>query len=124
MKNKQDNSTKNKNNYKFECMLHPLYANETCLDEWGVACLFNESETQGVEYNFCVDGGKNLSAIYKMEYSESTDYMVTDPNQFVHYEIDFSSPNWEKELKDAMINAFEHFFPPMSQQSVPHSPSI
>ena len=92
--------------YEFECNMSDEYKDiET--DEWGCAFVWVDIwiETIGVEYNFCIDGGKNCSAIYKMKYDEEKEYNVTDYDTFIHYEINFDNENWKEELEEAMCKA-------------------
>ena len=77
-------------------------------EEWGMAYMWLDNI--GVEYNFSVDSGGNYSAIYKMVFNEESDYMETDYDTFIHYEIDFSNPDWKEHLKDAMKEALIRFF--------------
>ena len=89
--------------YKFECNIDEWYKYiET--DEWGCAYVWIGKDA-GVEYNFCIDSGNNCSAIYKMEMNG--EYMETDSNSFIHYEIDFDDADWQEKLKDAMCRALE-----------------
>lgn len=84
-------------------------ADTNYFDEWGCAFV-SLGEEIGVEYNLCVDNGKNCSAIYKVSYNEKDDYIETDYNKFIHYKIDFDNPKWRKELKNAMCEALIKFF--------------
>ena len=88
--------------YEFECNMSDEYKDKET-DEWG--CAFVWLNDIGVEYNFCIDSGNNCCAIYKMEINEETDYMETDYDTFIHYEIDFDNENWEQELENAMCKA-------------------
>lgn len=64
----------------------------------------NEDGTQtiGVEYQYSVTEETNSSAIYLMQYDAVEENMITDTDNFVHYEIDFSADDWEYKLKTEM----------------------
>lgn len=94
--------------YEFECNMSDEYKNRVHCDEWGCASIFYGDV--GVEYNFCIDGEINCCAIYKMETNEESDYMETDYNTYIHYEIDFDNENWEQELENAMCKALIEFY--------------
>lgn len=100
---------KNKKHTRFECYISEGYDNTSYCDEWGVATLWI-NDNQGVEYNLCIDGELNSSAIYKMEYNERCEEWTTDYSIFEHYEVDFSNANWKNELKKAMYEAAKKFF--------------
>ena len=96
-----------KPNFEFECNMSDEYKDmET--DEWG--CAFAYLDNIGVEYNFCIDGGENSCAIYKMKLNEETEYFETDYDTFIHYEIDFDNKYWIQELKEAMCKALIEFY--------------
>ena len=98
---------KTRKDYSFGCNMDKGYKNiET--DEWG--CAFIWVGNKGVEYNFCIDSGENLCAIYKMELNEKTDYMETDHDTFIHYEINFDEADWVEKLENAMCEALIEFF--------------
>lgn len=88
--------------YSFECNMSEEYGTYNSHDEWG--CAIVSFGNIGAEYNFCIDGGKNLSAIYKTELNPATDCIETDTSTFIHYEIDFSNPEWKSELETAMYS--------------------
>ena len=94
---------------RFECCISEGYDDTSYCDEWGAATLWL-NDNQGVEYNLCIDGELNSSAIYKMEYDERCEEWTTDYNAFEHYEVDFSNANWRKELEKAMHEAAKKFF--------------
>ena len=98
---------KHNSNYEFECNISDEYKDKET-DEWG--CAFVWLDNIGVEYNFCIDGGINSCAIYKMKLNEETDYMEIDYDTFIHYEINFSNKNWIEELKNAMCKALIEFY--------------
>lgn len=91
---------------EFECNINKSYAGYDCIDKWGAAFVWL-NEFIGVEYNFCIDCGKNFSAIYLMTYQDGQ--MSTDYNEFVHYEIDFDKDNWKELLKKEMIKVAKYF---------------
>ena len=90
--------------YEFECNMSNEYKTYKNHDEFGCAFVWLGEEI-GVEYNFAIDGGENFSAIYKMELNHKTDYMETDYDAYIHYEVDFNNINWEKKLENAMCEA-------------------
>lgn len=92
--------------YEFECNMSEEYKDSE-IDEWG--CAFIWLNDIGVEYNFCIDSGENSCAIYKTEINEETDYMETDYDKYIHYEIDFDNENWKEELENAMCEALIKF---------------
>ena len=99
---------KARDGYEFECNMNESYKDiET--DEWGCALAWIGND-KGVEYNFCIDSGENLCAIYKMELNEKTGYMETDGNTFIHYEIDFDEADWVEKLENALCEALMEFF--------------
>ena len=94
-------------NYEFECNISNEYSNNQNCDEWGAAFLWGDDGSLGVEYNFCIDGSTNSSAIYKMQMKD--EYMETDYSTFIHYEIDFSKDDWQAILAQSMIQAYKKF---------------
>lgn len=94
--------------YEFECNLTEDYKDEDDCDEWASAFVWFGDI--GVEYNFCIDNSTNeminSSAIYKTEINE---YLTTDYDKFVHYEIDFDNENWMEDLENAMCKALIEF---------------
>lgn len=88
--------------YEFECNIEKTDGD---IDEWGAAFVWL-GEDIGVEYNLCIDGNYNCSAIYKMQMNNDG-CMATDYSSFIHYEIDFDDVDWEDKLKDAMCDALE-----------------
>jgi len=61
--------------------------NEDCCDYWGAG--FAWYKNYGVEYNFCVDGEEN-------------DYMETDHDKYIHYEINFEEKDWKERFLEKM----------------------
>lgn len=101
------NELKNNPRYDYKCSINPdEYIGNDSYDKWGVSgvSIAFLGRDIGVEYNICMDTGENYSAIYYMEMGEDG-YIETDYNKFIHYEIDFSNDDWEKELEDAMCKA-------------------
>lgn len=74
--------------------------NEDCCDYWGAG--FAWYKNYGVEYNFCVDGEENASAIYLMRYNPNMDYMETDHDKYIHYEINFEEKDWKERFLEKM----------------------
>ena len=111
---------KNRNDYYFNCDLTKKrvlneVADTNSFDEWSCTFISLENSARlgekiGVEYNLCVDNGKNLSAIYKVDYNEETNCIETDYSKFVHYEIDFDNPRWKEKLENAMCKTLIEFF--------------
>ena len=101
-----------KDGYEFECNMSVEFDNYKYYDEWG--CAYVWLDNIGVEYNFCIDNSTNeminCCAIYKIEMNDKTDYMETDYDTFIHYEIDFNNENWESELENAMCKALVEFY--------------
>lgn len=69
-------------------------------DYWGAGFAWYKS--YGVEYNFCVDGEENASAIYLMRYNSEIDDMETDHDKYIHYEIDFEEKDWKERFLEKM----------------------
>ena len=106
---------KNRDGYEFECNISKEESvtsinNSNYHDEWGCAFIWL-GEKIGVEYNLCVDNTTDetidCSAIYKMELNE---FMETDYNEFVSYEINFDNAEWEQNLENAMCMALIELF--------------
>lgn len=97
--------------YEFECELNKeTYGDKhSSYDEWGCAYIWLGEEI-GVEYNLCIDGVENCSAIYKMKLNKEIDYMETDTDTFVHYEINFKDNDWKEKLENAMCQAMIEMF--------------
>ena len=74
--------------------------NEDCCDYWGAG--FAWYKNYGVEYNFCVNGEENASAIYLMRYNPNMDYMETDHDKYIHYEINFEEKDWKERFLEKM----------------------
>lgn len=69
-------------------------------DYWGAGFAWYKS--YGVEYNFCVDGEENASAIYLMRYNSEIDDMETDHDKYIHYEINFEEKDWKGRFLEKM----------------------
>lgn len=69
-------------------------------DYWGAGFAWYKS--YGVEYNFCVDGEENASAIYLMRYNSEIDDMETDHDKYIHYEINFEEKDWKERFLKKM----------------------
>lgn len=98
---------KEREDYEFECNIGESYKDKET-DEWGCASVWIGD--MGVEYNFCIDGGENYCAIYKMEFDHKTGYAETDYDVYEHYEIDFDDEHWMENLENAMCKALIEFF--------------
>lgn len=103
--------------YEFECNMSneykEYYKEYDSYDEWGCAFVWL-GENIGAEYNFAIetynDEVYTACAIYKMKFNNKADYMETDYDTFIHYDIDFNNENWEEELENAMCKAIIKFF--------------
>ena len=91
-------------NYEFELNMDDSYRDYKYIDEWGCALIWFEEYGYGAEYNFCLDGEIDSSAIYLVEYNDETDDWEDKTYWFEHYEIDFNNPNWKTELEKAMYD--------------------
>lgn len=87
------------------------YSDARDCDVWGAAiCWYieNGKEMIGAEYNYCKEGGHDMSAIYSMRYNGDPDdpdsRIETDGCDFQHYEIDWTKPDWNTQLLNAMQN--------------------
>ena len=88
--------------YEFELNMNKEdYQNKMCIDEWGVAYLWDNIHQIGAEYNYAIDDGENYCAIYMFE--ESDDKIWTDTSRYRHYEIEWDKDDWALRLKNAMI---------------------
>lgn len=99
---------KHSNGYEFECNMSKEYKTYENHDEWGCAFVWF-GENIGAEYNFSVDEGESFCAIYKVEFNNKTDYMETDYDTYVHYDVNFDNNNWKEELENAMCKALIKF---------------
>lgn len=103
---------KEMNGYEFECNMSDEYKDYDICDEWG--CAFVWLGNIGAEYNFCIDINREnkeiytACAIYKIEFDNN--YMKTNYDIFVHYDIDFNKSNWKEELENAMCKALIEFY--------------
>lgn len=95
---------KNKREYEFDCFLEKGYGDKECWDEWGVATVILNKDF-GAEYNLCFDEGVNQSAIYPWFWDG--EFYSTDTCYFQHYEVDFTQPDWEQKLYEAMVDVAE-----------------
>ena len=59
-------------------------------------------EDIGVEFEFCIENGENYSAIYRMDMNKAGDDFETDHDEFYHYEIDPTDPEWKANLEIEM----------------------
>lgn len=87
-----------------------LEAKVNGVDEWGIIEYGNEY--QCVEYNFCIDSSTdkiiNESAFYPATKDENGWH--TDCSHFFHFEVDFESPTWKKNLEEGARKAYEEIF--------------
>ena len=85
-----------------------IVAEQEFIDEWGVVQCCDEASGLGVEYNFCIDWYQgemyNECAFYTMHYNPDQNWWDTDPDDFVHYEIDFNDPDYRKKIKEFAIS--------------------
>lgn len=89
--------------YEFECNIsEEMLSGEVTLP--GAAYIwFNDI---GVEFEFCIiENGENYSAIYRMDMNKAGDDFETDHDEFCHYEIDPTDPEWKTNLEIAMCKA-------------------
>lgn len=88
--------------YEFECNIsEEMLSGEVTLP--GAAYIrFNDI---GVEFEFCIENGENYSAIYRMDMNKAGDDFETDHDEFCHYEIDPTDPEWKANLEIAMCEA-------------------
>lgn len=90
---------------RFELNIDDRYADMDMVDEWGCAYYYGDNGT-GVEYNLYRDDMDNCSAIY---WFESDEYLSTNYDEYVHYEIDFSDDEWEYKLQSKMEEVYNYF---------------
>ena len=96
-------TTESETNNKFECNIsEEMLSGEVTLP--GAAYIrFNDI---GVEFEFCIiENGENYSAIYRMDMNKAGDDFETDYDEFCHYEIDPTDPEWKANLEIAMCEA-------------------
>lgn len=89
--------------YEFECNIsEEMLSGEVTLP--GAAYIrFNDI---GVEFEFCIiENGENYSVIYRMDMNKAGDDFETDHDEFCHYEIDPTDPEWKTNLEIAMCKA-------------------
>lgn len=65
-------------------------------DTWGVITVWNDKLERGAEYNYCIEDGDNMSAIYLTFEDE------TDTSTYESYVVDFKDPYWKRKLIDRM----------------------
>lgn len=89
--------------YDYEVLIDETYADYDDIDEFGSAFVWIGDGKLSCEYNLCLQGGVNCSAIYIMRQNENNECcMITDYDDFKHYEIDFKNANWEQNLVKTM----------------------
>lgn len=86
--------------YEFECNIsEEMLSGEVTLP--GAAYIWLNDI--GVEFEFCIiENGENYSAIYRMDMNKAGDDFETDYDEFCHYEIDPTDPEWKANLEIAM----------------------
>lgn len=85
--------------YEFECNIsEEMFSGEVTLP--GAAYIWFEDI--GVEFEFCIENGENYSAIYRMDMNKAGDDFETDHDEFYHYEIDPTDPEWKANLEIEM----------------------
>lgn len=99
-KNKYDETLEESiKNYEFECNIsEEMFSGEVTLP--GAAYIWFEDI--GVEFEFCIENGENYSAIYRMDMNKAGDDFETDHDEFYHYEIDPTDPEWKANLEIEM----------------------
>lgn len=99
IRNAAEQAKKQLFSYEFELNISDEYKNFTDHSEWGAAFVWFDNGV-GAEYNFCIQNGKNSSAIYRMRLINGE--WDTDYSDFRHYEIRFEDPDWAEALKKEM----------------------
>lgn len=99
IRNAAEQAKKQLFSYEFELNISDEYKNFTDHSEWGAAFVWFDNGV-GAEYNFCIQNGKNSSAIYRMRLRNGE--WDTDYSDFRHYEIRFEDPDWAEALKKEM----------------------
>lgn len=93
--------------YEYEVNIDPTEVDKDGWDDWDAGYLWLDNK-HGVNYNLYYDGGECSSAIYKMDCDG--EYIETDSDTYIHYEIDFNDEDWEQKLVYAMAKAAEKFW--------------
>ena len=75
----------------------------SCIDMWGCASCVRLGTDYGCEYNYCIDGEYDCSAIYLYFWNEKTEEYETDTSCYRHYEVDFCKDDWADRLKAEMM---------------------
>ena len=85
--------------YEFECNISEEMFSEGVILPGAAYIWF---EDIGVEFEFCIENGENYSAIYRMDKNKAGDDIETDHDEFYHYEIDPTDPEWKANLEIEM----------------------
>lgn len=85
--------------YEFECNISEEMFSEGVILPGAAYIWF---EDIGVEFEFCIENGENYSAIYRMDMNKAGDDFETDHDEFYHYEIDPTDPEWKANLEIEM----------------------
>lgn len=85
--------------HKFECNISEEMFSEGVILPGAAYIWF---EDIGVEFEFCIENGENYSAIYRMDMNKAGDDFETDHDEFYHYEIDPTDPEWKANLEIEM----------------------
>ena len=85
--------------YEFECNISEEMFSEGVILPGAAYIWF---EDIGVEFEFCIENGENYSAIYRMDMNKAGDDFETDHDEFYHYEIDPTDPEWKVNLEIEM----------------------
>ena len=92
--------------WQYEMNLKEDIANEDDVDIWGDIQVYTLDKGKnlgiGAEYNYCIDDGEDNSAIYMMYEDKETGDWDTDTDDYIHYEIDFTDPEWDWKILQAM----------------------
>ena len=96
-----------KKTYNFWLNMNDSYKYETSIDEWGCASLALLGSDYGCEYNYCIDGDDDLSAIYLYRYNPKYDDYETDTSCYRAYSIEWDKEDWKQRLMVEMTNFLE-----------------
>lgn len=88
---------------EYEINIDESYKKEDCIDKGGAALCLTDGD-YGAEYNFCIFGELNCSAIYRTKFNKKTGLEERDYDYIEHYEIDFGDIEWRDKLKKALFD--------------------
>lgn len=80
-------------------------------DTWDACIAWSDDEKRGLEYNYCIENGDNMSAFYLMELNENGD-IETDHDRYFHYEVNFDDENWREHMAytaEVILDTWELF---------------